>query len=94
MKNNSINKIITTNNIEELELLVKNMIIKEDKQNNEKILQKINSYKTLTQKCVIVREYLSPQSILFQNIIMNDLGINKPVNEISGDGCKNIITSS
>lgn len=76
---------------EELKVLVKNMRIKEEKKNNEKIIQKISSCINLTQKCVFAREYLTPQSTTFQYIIMNDLEINEPINEISGDGCKNNI---
>ena len=59
------------------------------KKNNEKIIKKINSCNNLTKKCVMVREYLKPQSTIFQYIIMNDLEINKPDNNICGDGKKN-----
>lgn len=76
---------------EELSMIVKNMRIKEDKKSKEKIIKKINECKNLTQKCVLVREYLTPQSTAFQNIIMSDLEISKPIDEISGDGCKNCI---
>lgn len=76
---------------DELEILVNNMRIKDDKKNLKKVIDKIDTYKTLTQKCIIVREYFVPQSTLFQDIIMKDLDIKKPINEISGDGCKNKI---
>ena len=75
----------------ELELIVKNMRIKDDKKNNETIINRIKCCNSLTQKCVLVREYLTPQSPTFQYIVMNDLEINKPINETSGDGCKNNI---
>jgi len=88
MSEMKVNKDI---NDEELEMIVKNMRIKDDRGNIEEIKSKINRYNNLTQKCVYVRELLSPQSTTFQHIVMNDLGINKPINNTSGDGCKNNI---
>ena len=83
-------KITFDNEIqEEISIIVKNMRIKEDKKNKEKIIEKINKCGNLTQKCILAREYLTPQSTTFQDIIMNDLEIIKPIDEISGDGCKN-----
>ena len=67
------------------------MRINEDKQRKQKIIDKINSCQNLTQKCVLVRRYLTPQSTTFQNIIMTDLRISNPPNATSGDGCKNDI---
>jgi hypothetical protein len=91
--NSKMNEMKVDKNIneEELETIVKNMRIKDDKKNNENIISKINCCNNLTQKCVLVREYLRPQTIIFQYIVMNDLGINKLINETSGDGCKNNI---
>ena len=75
--------------ISELEDLVKNMKIKDNKKNI--FFNKIKNCNSLTEKCIIGREYLSPQSTYFETMIMNDLLINKPNNETSGDGCKNNI---
>ena len=74
----------------DLENLVNNMKHKDNKNINE-ILNLINSYKTLTEKCVIARKYLLPQSTNFQYIVMNDLKIENPRDKTSGDGCKNNI---
>jgi len=53
------------------------------------ILKKINGEKTLTGKCIMAREYLSPQSTDFEKIIREDLKICKKIDETSGDGNKN-----
>ena len=52
-------------------------------------MDKISNCETLTQKCILARAYLSPQSTHIETIIKNDLLLSKPVNETSGDGCKN-----
>ena len=74
----------------ELIMLVKKMKIKNSKDNKKKI-KKIQDCKSLTGKCILAREYLSPQSTLIQTIIKNDLDIGKKINNISGNGCKNDI---
>lgn len=89
IKKRNINKLYEEKIRKEMKSIVMRMRIKDDEQNNEKILKKINQCKSLTEKCIYVREYLKPQSTIFQKIIMNDLKIHQPVDEISGDGCKN-----
>jgi hypothetical protein len=76
-------------NEEYLITLVKNMKIKDDQKNTKNIIDKINMCDTLTKKCILVREYLSPQSTIFEKIIKKDLLIEPPINNTSGDGCKN-----
>ena len=53
------------------------------------IITKINQQPTLTTKCIIARSELSPQSNTIETICKKDLCIGNPVNETSGDGCKN-----
>ena len=76
------------NNINDLVDIVSKMKLK-DNQNKKQIYQKINSNPTLTGKCIIAREYLKPQSTDMEKICRTDLGIGKPLDKISGDGCKN-----
>ena len=68
---------------------VNNMKYKENNININNILNIINSHKTLTEKCVIARKYLLPQSTHFQHIVMNDLKIKNAIDKTSGDGIKN-----
>ena len=70
---------------------VNNMKYKENNININEILNNIKLCKTLTEKCVIVRKYLLPQSTRFQYIVMDDLKIKKAADKTSGDGCKNNI---
>ena len=56
---------------------VNNMKYKENNININEILNNIKLCKTLTEKCVIVRKYLLPQSTRFQYIVMDDLKIKK-----------------
>ncbi|AET72877.1 hypothetical protein PGAG_00423 [Phaeocystis globosa virus 12T] len=72
----------------ELFALVSEMRVKDiiDKPN---ILQKIYNCETLTEKCIIARNYLTPQSTDFEIICKKDLKIGPPLNETSGDGNKN-----
>lgn len=53
------------------------------------IKEKVNAQETLTGKCVMVRDNLTPQSTDFETICKNDLKIGPPINETSGDGHKN-----
>lgn len=69
--------------------LVKNMKIKEDCKNKQKILDQIINCSTLIDKCILAREYLSPQSTDIEKIIKYDLNMDDTINEISGDGRKN-----
>lgn len=68
--------------------LVKEMKIK-DINNKKKILQQIESEKTLTGKCIFGRNYLSPQSTDFETLCKKDLKIGKSLNSTTGDGHKN-----
>lgn len=68
--------------------LVKQMRIKDDFC-KKKILKLIESEKTLTAKCILIRNYLSPQSTDLETICKKDLDIGNSLNETSGDGHKN-----
>jgi hypothetical protein len=57
--------------------------------NTREILDTIQKEKDLTNKCILYRKFLSPQSTHIERIIRNDLFIEKPINETSGDGTKN-----
>lgn len=74
--------------IEELEMLVTTMRIKEENTNNKIIFEKIKKCNTLVEKCVLIRYYLKPQSSLIETIIRNDLEISPPNDNTSGDGIK------
>lgn len=74
--------------ISDLSEIVKQMKIK-DFNNKKKILKQIEMEKTLTGKCVLCRNYLSPQSIDFETLCKKDLKIDKSLNSTSGDGYKN-----
>ena len=53
------------------------------------ILEKINNEKTLTGKCILSRQYLTPQSTDLETICKTDLDIGNALNATSGDGHKN-----
>jgi len=74
-----------TNN---LYLLVSQMKII-DSCNKTYMLKKINNEKTLTGKCILARNFLTPQSSDFEAICKKDLGISNTLNSTSGDGHKN-----
>ena len=57
--------------------IVKQMKIKDDKINKEKIIQLIQSKKTLTEKCILLRKYLKPQSTDLETICKKDLNIGR-----------------
>lgn len=61
----------------------------EDEKNKQVILQKITSQPTLTGKCIMARNNLTPQSTEMENICKQDLKIENPIDEVSGDGRKN-----
>lgn len=75
----------------ELERMVKDMRLKEDINNGDNIVKQIIDKNTLTEKCILARMYLQPQSTLMERIIKTDLKISNPIDNISGDGCKNNI---
>ena len=72
----------------ELKTFVKNMKIK-DLLKMESVVNRIQHCNSLTEKCILAREFLSPQSTHIESIIKKDLEIGNPKNESSGDGCKN-----
>lgn len=86
MEDISINSVITNN---EFYLLVRNMKIKESEKELKNIIEKIEKCETLTEQCILAREYLTPQSTHFESIIKKKLLLKKAENEISGDACKN-----
>jgi hypothetical protein len=73
-----------------LELLVQQMKQKSNIDMN-KILDKIISCQSLTDICILGREYLSPQGTNMESIIKEHLNIGPKIDETSGDGCKNNI---
>lgn len=71
-----------------LSTIVSEMRIK-DKNNKQVILQMITNQPTLTGKCIMARNLLTPQSTEMEKIFKNDLKIDNQIDEISGDGHKN-----
>lgn len=59
-----------------------------DEKNKHIILEKIQNQPTLTGKCIMTRNNLTPQSTEFETICKKDLKIDIPTNKISGDGIK------
>ena len=68
--------------------IVKQMKLRETK-DKKLVLEKINNEKTLTGKCILSRQYLTPQSTDLETICKKDLGIGNALNSTSGDGHKN-----
>lgn len=68
--------------------MVKQMKSKEetDKKHIVKIIQ---DERTLTNKCILSRRYLPPQSTIVETVCKQDLGIGNAFNKTSGDGHKN-----
>lgn len=62
-----------------------NTILKEKKQ----ALKQANESDDIWEKCVLLRAYTSPQATDAEKLIRNDLNIGPPLNNTSGDGCKN-----
>lgn len=62
----------------------------EEKTLSEKqIIDIINSASTFTEKCILAKKYLSPQSTIMEQIIKTDLNMGKKKNQTSGDATKN-----
>lgn len=53
------------------------------------IYEKIKKQEDLCSKLILAREYLTPQSILMEKVIKNDLEIDDKFDSQSGDGIKN-----
>jgi len=79
---------MTTTNEDSLSTLVFDMRASDCK-NKEYILEKITKQKTLTGKCIMARNYLTPQSTDLETLCKKDLKICKPLNSTTGDGHKN-----
>lgn len=60
-----------------------------DSNDKKYILDKIDNEKTLTGKCILARNFLTPQSSDLEAICKKDLGIDNALNSTSGDGHKN-----
>lgn len=69
--------------------LVHQMKIDEERMNTKSYLDIIKKQKTLVDKCIYIRRYVSPKSTDIEKIIMNDLHLDKPKNKLCGDGSKN-----
>ena len=76
-------------NMNNLQNLVKIMKNKNKHSFENEIIEKIQNSKNLEEKCILIRFYLFPQSTKIEKIIINDLLLNKPNDEVSGDCCKN-----
>lgn len=74
--------------ISDLTEIVKQMKLRESK-DKKLVLERINNEKTLTGKCILSRQYLTPQSTDLETICKKDLGIGNALNATSGDGHKN-----
>jgi hypothetical protein len=67
---------------------VKQMKLRETK-DKKHMLAEIMKAKTLTEKCILARMSLTPQSTDLETICKKDLGIGNALNSTSGDGHKN-----
>lgn len=72
----------------ELVTMVTKMRDKDNKKKAQRLVE-IAKQKTLTGKCIMARNYLSPQSTDFETICKKDLFIGDPTSKTSGDGQKN-----
>lgn len=76
------------------QLIDYNSIVEEERYaynnfSNHKIIEHISQSNNLLEKFVYLRRYTGPQSNISEKIIKNDLQINNPINNTSGDGHKN-----
>lgn len=72
----------------DLSEIVKQMKLRDTK-DKKRILEQIKNEKTLTGKCILGRQYLTPQSTDLETICKEDLDIGNALNSTSGDGRKN-----
>ena len=82
-----MNNLILNNNY--FIKIAQNFRLKSKELKNYEIKNTLLSIKYLNDRCLFAREFLSPQSTIMEQIIRYDLHINKPINEVSGDGEKN-----
>lgn len=59
-----------------------------ERTSKQQILGYMKGLPTLVEKCVFARQYLAPQSTDMERVIMNDLKLQPPLNETSGDATK------
>lgn len=62
---------------------------RQNRNNNKKEIIKKLEGESLLIKSIYLREYSSSQSTIFEKIIMNDLKLKEPIDELSGDASKN-----
>jgi len=68
--------------------LVKEMRETENPLSQIQIIEMINNKSTFTEKCVLTRRYLTPQSTTIEKIIKTDLNMGDTKNKTSGDATK------
>ena len=68
--------------------LVKEMREKEKTLSQKQIIDIINGVSTFTEKCVLIKKYLTPQSTTMEIIIKKDLMMGPKKNQTSGDATK------
>jgi hypothetical protein len=65
-----------------------NMVLRESG-HQEKVMEQIRNCNSMEEKAILIRAFAKPQGKIPELIIKEDLLIDKPVDELSGDGCKN-----
>lgn len=75
--------------LKDLSVMVAEMRLKDKNKFDKLIINRIKKSSSLLEKCILIRNYIKPQSIIIEQIIKNDLLIGEPIDSISGDGCKN-----
>ena len=68
--------------------LVKEMRETEKPLSQTQIIDIINKASTFTEKCILTKKYLTPQSTTMEQIIKKDLEMNDKKNQTSGDATK------
>lgn len=76
--------------MDNLDILLQSLKLK-DEQSSQGIVDKIQDETCITKKCILARNYLQPQSTVMEKVVMKDLLLNKPKDEVSGDATKNEI---
>lgn len=71
--------------------LARDLINESNEEFAKKAIIQAKESKDLLEKCLIFRKYTSPQSTEAEKLIRNDLNLDKPLNNNSGDGIKNNI---
>jgi hypothetical protein len=69
--------------------LVKEMREKEESLSTKEIEDIIDKARTFTEKCILIKKYLTPQSAITEKIIKKDLKMENKINQTSGDARKN-----